>query len=200
MTDYNHNVSVLQGDIYIIHNLIQDTFCENIRNLIDSQAHENITGYTYVSAVIAYIITLGDISLDNIIIKQDISLLLSGYIRAITSIISKINNTIFQNFIPNISTVEFRKIYGETKKHIDNISRDNPRMLTCIIMLNDDYDDGIFSFPSQNVQFKPKKGDIILFPPYWTHPHQVSAPTNGFRYAITFWYNHPTDNNTISIR
>jgi hypothetical protein len=202
MVEYinNENISVLPDDIFIIHNLLLDTFCENIRNIIDTQANQHITSYTPVSAMLGYVTTLGDISIDNILIKQDISLLLSGYVRAITNIISKFNNNIFQSYIPKISNIEFRKLSGETRQHIDNINRDSPRLLTCIIMLNDDYDDGIFSFPKQNVHFKPKKGDVILFPPYWTHPHKVSSPTNGFRYAITFWYNHHTDIHSTSIR
>ena len=33
-----------------------------------------------------------------------------------------------------------------------------------------------------------KKGEAIAFPPYWTHPHEVSAPENGtFRYTINTW-------------
>jgi len=190
-------ISSFPGNIYIIHDLIQNTFCENMRNLIDQQATHN-SMYSNTNSVKAYVTVLNDINVDNIFIKQDISLLLSGYIRAIPNIISKIRPNIFQNFIPTISTIEFRKIYGETKQHIDNISADNSRILTCIIMLNDDYDDGIFSFPDQNVNFKPKKGDVILFPPYWTHPHRVSTPNNGFRYTIAFWYKHHSDND-ISI-
>jgi len=191
-------ISRFSDNIFIIHDLIQNTFCENMRNIIEQQAKThsitisttNIKGYT---------VDLSNINIDNILIKQDFSLLLSGYIRAIPSIISTLNRNIFFENIPTISNIQFRKMYSDTKLHVDNISINDPRLLTCIIMLNDDYDDGIFSFPDQNVNFKPKKGDIILFPPYWTHPHLVSAPRNGFRYAITFWYKHHTDTAGISI-
>jgi hypothetical protein len=195
----NVAISTYPGNIYIIHDFIIDTFCENMRILIDQQATD-ISQYSNSNSVKAYNTVLDQVDIDyNILIKQDISLLLSGYVRAIANIISKVNGEIFKKSIPTVSTVELRKIFDETIIHIDNINRDNPRLLSCIIMLNDDYDDGIFSFPEQNVQFKPKKGDVILFPPYWTHPHKVSSPTNGFRYSITFWYNHHTSINNISI-
>lgn len=188
----NYNVTSFPGNIYIIRDLIDDTFCENMRNIIDEQSKYTMDTYSPGSNVICNAVSLLNLSTDDILIKQNISLFLTGYVRAIVSIINHIDSRIFSNFIPTISQVELRRIYGATREHIDGIDTNSPRILTCIILLNDDYDDGIFSFPTLNVTFKPKKGDIILFPPYWTHPHCVSTPTNGFRYTINFWYNHST--------
>jgi hypothetical protein len=47
--------------------------------------------------------------------------------------------------------------------------------LSIIIALNDDYDGGMFNFPNQNINLKLKKGEVILFPPYWTHPYSISS-------------------------
>lgn len=59
------------------------------------------------------------------------------------------------------------------------------RALSFIAVLNDDYDGGIFNFPNQNLKFKVKKGDVVLFPPYWTHPHSVtSVGEDQARYTI----------------
>ena len=43
--------------------------------------------------------------------------------------------------------------------------------------------------PFDNKELKGlKKGQIIAFPPYWTHKHMVNAPTNGtYRYTINTW-------------
>lgn len=91
-----------------------------------------------------------------------------------------------------------RKIYGPTRLHKDGINI-NPidnrylpirkiRNMSIIICLNDDYDGGEFYFPSQDYKIKLKKGQIIAFPPYWTHPHMVSEPTNNtYRYTINTW-------------
>lgn len=91
-----------------------------------------------------------------------------------------------------------RKIYGPTRFHKDGINI-NPiddkyipirkiRNMSIIIALNDDYNNGTFHFPNQNFKVKLKKGQLIAFPPYWTHIHGVEPPTdNTFRYTINTW-------------
>lgn len=87
-----------------------------------------------------------------------------------------------------------RRIHGGTKPHIDGVHskiagvKNFVRCLSLIIVLNDDYDGGIFNFPVQNLKFKVKKGEVVLFPPYWTHPHSVSSVGEGqARYTINTW-------------
>jgi len=48
------------------------------------------------------------------------------------------------------------------------------RIASVIITLNDDYDGGDFNFPDLNVKIHAPRGSILLFPPYWTHIHNVS--------------------------
>lgn len=87
-----------------------------------------------------------------------------------------------------------RKIYGGTKRHIDGVHSKTGgftklvRALSFIAVLNDDYDGGIFNFPNQNLKFKVKKGEVVMFPPYWTHPHSVtSVGEDQARYTINTW-------------
>lgn len=87
-----------------------------------------------------------------------------------------------------------RRIHGGTNRHVDGIHSKIGgftklvRALSFIAVLNDDYDGGIFNFPTQNLKIKVKKGEVILFPPYWTHPHSVSSVGEGqARYAINTW-------------
>jgi hypothetical protein len=77
---------------------------------------------------------------------------------------------------------------------IENLPKDSPirrdvRKISVIIALNGDYEGGEFYFPSQGIdKIKLKKGQAILFPPYWTHPHGVNKPENNtFRYTINTW-------------
>ena len=35
----------------------------------------------------------------------------------------------------------------------------------------------------------------MVFPPYWTHPHEVSCPEKNDRYTITFWLLNNSNNN-----
>ena len=87
---------------------------------------------------------------------------------------------------------DLRQIHGETFAHIDgildNINSKKPRLLSIIINLNDEYEGGEFHFHKQDVKIRLKKGETICFPPYWTHPHQVSSVSFGqYRYTINTW-------------
>ena len=115
-------------------------------------------------------------------------------------IISKVISILNRDF-DIISTGDsgycFRKIYGATRLHKDGIvinpvnnrlSVKKVRNMSVIIALNDDYEGGEFYFPKQDFRVKLKKGDIICFPPYYTHPHMVEAPLNRtYRYTINTW-------------
>ena len=108
------------------------------------------------------------------------------------------------------SGYNLRKIYGRTKRHIDAILKversdvndiDNEeigsqlsqkyemvRNSSMILSLNDDHVGGEFKFPHQNINLKLKRASLIIFPPYWTHPHEVSAvEDNTFRYTVHTW-------------
>lgn len=62
------------------------------------------------------------------------------------------------------------------------------RNMTVILQLNEDYDGGDFCFPEQNIRVKMKKGQIIAFPPLWTHPHYTKELENHTsRYSIITW-------------
>ena len=47
---------------------------------------------------------------------------------------------------------------------------------------------GVFEFSRQKISLSLKKGQLIAFPPYWTHPHKVTEPLNSsYRYNINTW-------------
>jgi|TARA_B110000240_G_C13347116_1_gene388071 hypothetical protein len=90
-----------------------------------------------------------------------------------------------------------RKIHGPTNLHTDSmldfpmvshVVADRIRNLTMTIALNGDYDGGEFCFPCQNFKIKLKRGQVVAFPPFWTHPHYTNELRNGtFRYTINTW-------------
>ncbi len=93
------------------------------------------------------------------------------------------------------SGISLRKIFGATGEHCDGVYSNLPtptgkvgeRVSSLIIALNSDYEEGEFYFPLQGCKTRLERGQAILFPPYWTHPHGVSAPVNGFRYTLNTW-------------
>jgi hypothetical protein len=98
-----------------------------------------------------------------------------------------------------------RKIYGKTRNHIDNISevynaginfiKNNKmgdykmvRNASIIFTLNDDYEGGEFKFTYHDIKVKLKKGSILIFPPFWTHPHETDELIKDtYRYTINTW-------------
>jgi hypothetical protein len=81
-----------------------------------------------------------------------------------------------------------RKIYGPTKLHCDGLGTLLNRNLSVIVSLNSDYHEGHIYFPKQDVKIRLDKGEILVFPPYWTHPHRVFSPVDDtYRYTLNFW-------------
>lgn len=109
-------------------------------------------------------------------------------------ILSKINDIQLRFKGEKDSGYTLRKIFGGTKQHIDGVNskaggfRNFVRSLSIIIVLNDDYEGGVFNFPNQKLKLRVKKGEAIFFPPYWTHPHSVTSVGEGqARYTFNTW-------------
>ena len=80
---------------------------------------------------------------------------------------------------------QLRKITGNTREHIDNITK-NQRNVSIILGLNSDYEKGEFHFPLQDFSTTVKRGEAIVFPVYFMYPHFVDEPI-GNRYTINTW-------------
>lgn len=61
------------------------------------------------------------------------------------------------------------------------------RQVSCVVLLNEDFEGGSLVFPRQGVNYKPRLGDIILFPSNFCYPHAVTDVTQGVRYSIVSW-------------
>jgi predicted 2-oxoglutarate/Fe(II)-dependent dioxygenase YbiX len=77
---------------------------------------------------------------------------------------------------------------GEYKIHVDHY-KDSPRILSCSIILNNDFKGGELSFfeEKNNIKFSPKKGSAIVFPSNFCFPHAVLPVTEGNRHSIVTW-------------
>ena len=62
------------------------------------------------------------------------------------------------------------------------------RLIALMVYLNTVTDGGQTRFPTQNISFSPKVGDILMWPAYWTHPHNGIASPTQTKYIITGWY------------
>lgn len=59
------------------------------------------------------------------------------------------------------------------------------RLLACLLYLNDVAEGGYTEFPFQRLRVQPKAGSMVLFPPYWTHPHRGASPASNVKYKIS---------------
>ena len=76
-------------------------------------------------------------------------------------------------------------VHCENDGHFDgDIER---RVIAWMVYLNDVFDGGYTSFPHQDKKFQPRTGDILMWPAYWTHPHQGIVSMTEKKYIITGW-------------
>jgi len=58
------------------------------------------------------------------------------------------------------------------------------RFLTVILYLNDVQSGGELEFLFHRKIIPPKRGHLVMFPPYWTHAHRGNPPVSGAKYAV----------------
>jgi prolyl 4-hydroxylase len=88
------------------------------------------------------------------------------------------------------------------KDHVDVLRSQGPsakRFLVFIMYLSDVEEGGETSIPRYKIKCKPKAGKLLMFPPFWTHPHQGEKVIKGTKYQI-MTYLHYGDINDNNIR
>ena len=179
-----------ENNIFLMEDFISDEHCNEIIDIINKYANreEKWGSHTNVQCEYIDVAALKDEEL-----KDKYDKIIFDYIHKFIEIL----HFEYKIFCNGDSGYCLRKIKGATRFHKDGISpttksdkipRDSIRNMSIIIALNDDYDGGTFHFPHQNFNVKLKKGQLIAFPPYWSHLHGVESPENGtFRYTINTW-------------
>jgi predicted 2-oxoglutarate/Fe(II)-dependent dioxygenase YbiX len=86
------------------------------------------------------------------------------------------------------------------KRHVDNLLLSSrfqevqqgipTRDISVVGYLNDDFKGGETYFDRQNIKVKPETGAVLVFPSYFTHPHESLPIQDGQKYAFTSWLFH----------
>jgi hypothetical protein len=92
----------------------------------------------------------------------------------------------------NIVSIEVLKYEntGFYTWHSDHFSK-SPRTMSCILMLNNDYEGGNICFRNPDttgewsVEVKPNR--MIVWPSNFLYPHTVKPVTKGTRYSVVAW-------------
>jgi hypothetical protein len=75
------------------------------------------------------------------------------------------------------------------KNHIDDCQA-HSRTVSVIIYFNDNYEGGEIEFSSFEVSYKPKSGDVLIFPSSFIYNHNIKKITSGTRYAAVNWFSY----------
>jgi hypothetical protein len=178
--------------IYVLDDVISDEFCETLKIVVENVNGIENNNYKDGQNVLSKTVFINNT--ENIKFAKFIDGEIHKIVTDIIIRILKINPEIIA--LNGDSGYQLRKIHGATRHHTDSIfdgnipDSINPkviRKMSLIIALNSDYEGGEFYFPHQNVKVKLKKGQAILFPPYWTHPHSTGELNGTFRYTINTW-------------
>ena len=63
------------------------------------------------------------------------------------------------------------------------------RILAWMIYLNNVTEGGHTRFPNQNRKFQPRRGDLLIWPAYFTHTHHGLVSKTQTKYIATGWFN-----------
>lgn len=97
----------------------------------------------------------------------------------ICSEISKICQELYYKYdikISKDSGYTIKKIFNHDEN--DSSQYKSDKIMKIMIGLNNDYDGGDIYYPTFEHCYKLKCGEIICFPPYWTHPYIINPPLN----------------------
>jgi hypothetical protein len=75
---------------------------------------------------------------------------------------------------------------GFYRQHIDEAGSTG-RILSCSIILNDDFSGGEMEWFDGSLVIKPTRGTVIMFPSGFMFPHAVLPVSDGIRYSAVTW-------------
>ena len=78
------------------------------------------------------------------------------------------------------------ELHCETNGYPDEFTE--RRVIAWMLYLNDVKEGGETEFPQQDIKFKPKAGNMMFWPAYWTHPHKGIPAPKEIKYIITGWF------------
>jgi prolyl 4-hydroxylase len=130
--------------------------------------------------------------------QQSTNRLLSKYISIIQAALHRAYNVQF----PHAEGVSIQRYLPgqQSPRQIDNIGLSSrlqqvergvpTRDVSIVGYLNDDFAGGETFFDRQGIKVTPQAGSAIVFPAYYTHPHQSLPVRTGKKYAWTSWLYH----------
>lgn len=80
-----------------------------------------------------------------------------------------------QRFTEHVDEMPGATVYGQ-------------RQVTAILYLNDDFEGGELELPQQGLVYKPRAGDLMMFPAGFCFPHASREVRHGTKYSVVTWF------------
>jgi len=95
---------------------------------------------------------------------------------------------IAEHCIRSLKIQKIRPGQGYHAWHCEAGARDVAHRISAwTVYLNDNFEAGETEFLYQQYRYKPKQGDVIIFPASYTHAHRGNPPIGGDKYIISGW-------------
>ena len=193
----SHSLTRLGDEIFLVENLLDASMCQHLIQIAETSQFE--------SAGILLESVDNEVRSNDMLKLGKSSSLGDSTNRLIMGQLAIAQRLLFESYGVKFPYAEpctiLRYRAGQFyKRHIDNlllasrfqeVQQGIPtRDISVVGYLNDDFEGGETYFDRQDVKVSPQAGAVLLFPSYFTHPHQSLPILSGTKYAFTSWLFH----------
>jgi len=171
---------------YVIKKGVSDNFCDNLIKEYSKDETEKEQPFIGEGRDLEKNINLDIRNVLRVILQQN-----QGIGATLTSCGLNLNHQFWQYNITHSNQTEFLMydVNGKYEAHVDTFHQlsNETRKLTCLAILNDDFEGGKFYIMNSHEKIYPpqEKGDIIVFPSFMVHG--VEPVTKGKRFTVVTW-------------
>jgi len=171
---------------YIVKKGVSNNFCDNLIKEYSKDETEKEQPFIGEGRDPVANINLDIRNVLRVILPQN-----QGIGATLTSCALNINHQFWQYNITHSNQTEFLMydVNGKYEAHVDTFHQlgNETRKLTCLAILNNDFEGGKFYIMNSHEKIYPpqEKGDIIVFPSFMVHG--VEPVTKGKRFTVVTW-------------
>ncbi len=193
-----YTVKDLGSEILLFENLVEPETCDHLMEVAEFCQFESAT--ILLGSVDTSIRNSGILTFDR---RQPVQKAANQLLLAKVAIIQETLAKTYGVQFPQAEACSILRYSPsqQYKRHVDNLTPGSHRIreaergiptrdVSIVGYLNDDFEGGETFFDRQKIKIKPKKGSAIVFPSYYTHPHQAMIVRSGRKYSWTNWLYH----------
>lgn len=190
-----HKFKDLGSDILLVEDLLEPLLCDHVIQIAECCQFQP-------SSILVNVVDTDVRSGGMLPLGKNESALQESTNQLLLQKVQVIQDMLFKHYGIRFSQAEMCSILryqpGQNyKRHVDNLllasrfvelANNIPtRDVSIVGYLNDNFEGGETFFDRQNIKIKPQAGSVVVFPAYYTHPHQSLPVIRGRKYAFTSW-------------